>query len=144
MAFCRNCGTQMNDGAKFCPKCGQSTDKSPTPQQEYVEQPQEEEPSFVYKMWHSKWNWIGAIVFFTIIVAANTCGGPDTDEVAEVGYKVGYDMGFASGDIIDGNEYIQVAYSNYYPAPSTPEEKEQYDIFAENYKKGFRDGQNAR
>lgn len=22
MAFCGNCGTQLNDGAKFCPKCG--------------------------------------------------------------------------------------------------------------------------
>ena len=25
MAFCGNCGTQLNDGAKFCPKCGQPT-----------------------------------------------------------------------------------------------------------------------
>ncbi len=22
MAFCKNCGTQFQDGAKFCPKCG--------------------------------------------------------------------------------------------------------------------------
>lgn len=22
MAFCRNCGTELNDGAKFCPFCG--------------------------------------------------------------------------------------------------------------------------
>lgn len=22
MAFCRNCGTELSDGAKFCPKCG--------------------------------------------------------------------------------------------------------------------------
>jgi uncharacterized membrane protein YvbJ len=25
MAFCGNCGTQLNDGAQFCPKCGHST-----------------------------------------------------------------------------------------------------------------------
>ena len=24
MAFCRNCGNQLNDGIKFCPKCGQA------------------------------------------------------------------------------------------------------------------------
>ena len=26
MAYCRNCGTQLSDGAKFCPKCGNKTD----------------------------------------------------------------------------------------------------------------------
>lgn len=25
MAFCKNCGTQFQDGAKFCPKCGATT-----------------------------------------------------------------------------------------------------------------------
>ena len=25
MAFCSNCGTKLNDGAKFCPKCGMPT-----------------------------------------------------------------------------------------------------------------------
>lgn len=25
MAFCGNCGTQIQDGAKFCPKCGAAT-----------------------------------------------------------------------------------------------------------------------
>ena len=29
MAFCGNCGTQLNDGAKFCPKCGQPTNQQP-------------------------------------------------------------------------------------------------------------------
>ncbi len=24
MAFCKNCGSQLSDGAKFCPKCGQA------------------------------------------------------------------------------------------------------------------------
>lgn len=26
MAFCKQCGAQLNDGAQFCPKCGQQTD----------------------------------------------------------------------------------------------------------------------
>ena len=28
MAFCSKCGTQINDGAKFCPKCGQPTSEA--------------------------------------------------------------------------------------------------------------------
>ena len=25
MAYCKNCGTKLDDGAKFCPKCGNPT-----------------------------------------------------------------------------------------------------------------------
>lgn len=32
MAFCNNCGTQLNDGAKFCPSCG-ATQNGAAPQQ---------------------------------------------------------------------------------------------------------------
>ena len=28
MAFCENCGTKLEDGAKFCPKCGNPTDST--------------------------------------------------------------------------------------------------------------------
>lgn len=28
MAFCSNCGTQLSDGAKFCPKCGTPTERT--------------------------------------------------------------------------------------------------------------------
>jgi uncharacterized Zn finger protein (UPF0148 family) len=28
MAFCKKCGTQLSDGAKFCPKCGESVSSS--------------------------------------------------------------------------------------------------------------------
>ena len=28
MAFCGKCGTQLSDGAKFCPKCGQPTSEA--------------------------------------------------------------------------------------------------------------------
>lgn len=30
MAYCKNCGTKLDDGAKFCPKCGTPTDKTPS------------------------------------------------------------------------------------------------------------------
>ena len=70
----------------------------------------------------------------------------NNDDVAQVGYKAGYEMGFQLGgdEYINENDNIQMIYTNYYSAPSTPEEKKQYDVFAENYKKGFRDGRNAR
>ncbi len=37
MAFCSNCGNQVNDGIKFCPKCGQAVGGSP--QQQVYQQP---------------------------------------------------------------------------------------------------------
>ncbi len=37
MSFCRNCGNQVSDGTKFCPKCGQSVDGAP--QQQVNQQP---------------------------------------------------------------------------------------------------------
>jgi uncharacterized membrane protein YvbJ len=37
MAFCKNCGNQVNDGTKFCPKCGQAVDGEP--QQQVYQQP---------------------------------------------------------------------------------------------------------
>ena len=87
MAFCGNCGTQLNEGAKFCPKCGQSTNAASQQQvyqQQYVAQPQEKEHGRMYKMWHSKWNWIGAIVFLIIIGAVNIVGGSKTKLQKEV------------------------------------------------------------
>ena len=48
MAFCRNCGNQVNEGVKFCPKCGYPVE-SQTAQQiqhvaQQVQQPQEKKP----------------------------------------------------------------------------------------------------
>lgn len=72
----------------------------------------------------------------------------DYDDVAEVGYKCGYEMGFelggsTAGDYYDGTENIQMYYTNYYPAPTTPEEKRHYKVFADNYTRGFKDGKKA-
>ena len=38
MAFCSKCGAQINDGAQFCPTCGQPTDAAS--QQQVYQQPQ--------------------------------------------------------------------------------------------------------
>lgn len=34
MAFCANCGNQVNDGVAFCPKCGQAVNATPNVQQQ--------------------------------------------------------------------------------------------------------------
>ena len=52
MAFCKNCGNQVNEGVKFCPKCGQPIEaqpvQQPSAQPQYVtqtvQQPQEKKP----------------------------------------------------------------------------------------------------
>lgn len=36
MAFCANCGNQVNDGVAFCPKCGQAINATPNAQQQTV------------------------------------------------------------------------------------------------------------
>jgi len=75
-------------------------------------------------------------------------GDADYEDVAEVGYKCGYEMGFGlggspAGDYFDGTENIQIYYTNYYPAPTTPDEKRQYKVFAENFTRGFKKGKKA-
>ena len=236
MAFCGNCGTQLNDGAKFCPKCGQTVGGGESPQQQvnqsqqqYVEQ--EEEKSFMYRMWHSKWNWIGAIAFLIVIVAANTCGGSKSNiekttkeimvdrykkeginlvvkklnlvhksgneytgiaeckvdgedaqfslkvisdgqtvqaewevsaiggedsndeeesgvsssqvnDLAEEGYNHGYQMGFQMADL-DSEPDAKMSFAMTFGAPSTPEEKQMYNIYKQNFDRGYRDGKRA-
>lgn len=48
MAFCRNCGNQVNEGVKFCPKCGQPVESQSVQQPQFVaqqvQQPQEKKP----------------------------------------------------------------------------------------------------
>ena len=122
MAFCGKCGAQINDGAQFCPQCGQPTNAASQQQvyqQQYVAQPQEKEHSRMYKMWHSKWNWIAAIVFLIIIFAANMGGGSDTDMLQKEVKKMmvekmkekGQNLNITDFTLVhqDGNNYTGVA-----------------------------------
>lgn len=235
MAFCSKCGAQINDGAQFCPKCGQPSNavsQQQVNQQQYVAQPQEKEHGRMYKMWHSKWNWIAAIVFLIIIVAANMGGGTSdiekavkdlmvnefkkenstlvikdltlvhksgneytgiaectvdgqpaqyalkvisdgqnvqaewelsairdggsdeveeeesnvsnsiANDVAKQGYDDGYHMGFQLADV-DMEPDAKISFTTNYGAPSTLEEKEMYNIYKQNYDKGYREGKRA-
>lgn len=192
MAFCSKCGTQINDGAKFCPKCGQPTSEANNVQnsgniESYDSEPREEQ----IKTWQkivSVLFWpagviliIGALIkkqselaksalIYTAVgigltiginIALGGCSNDSTqsiesvsssdsdyDDVAELGYKCGYEVGFelggsTAGDYYDGTENIQMYYTNFYSAPTTPEEKKHYKVFAENYTRGFKDGKNA-
>ena len=53
MAFCSKCGTLINDGVQFCPKCGQPTNAASQQQvyqqQQYFAQQQQEEETM--KLW---------------------------------------------------------------------------------------------
>ncbi len=89
MPFCSKCGAQINEGAQFCPKCGQLV-AGTTPeqqvyysQQQYVDQPSEEPESWISKVWHSKWSWIAGVVLVLIIVAANRSNSDDLEKQVE-------------------------------------------------------------
>ena len=78
--------------------------------------------------------------------SSSSSGGTNNDEasdVAEEGYKAGYEDGFEFGEGLDEDD-ARLSFSLLYDAPSTPEAKELYKIFWENYKKGFYEGKKAR
>ena len=52
MAFCNQCGAQLQDGAQFCPACGaqQGAAPQPAPQAAPQAQPQQESGSFMDKI----------------------------------------------------------------------------------------------
>lgn len=258
MAFCSKCGTQYNDGAQFCPKCGQPTNAASQQQvyqqqQQYFAQQEEEE---TIKLWQKilyvlvgpagliaglvytirkktsmaksafLWGAIGTVLWFAMAnmggssepenttkkimveefkkqgsnlvvkdltlvhksgneysgIAECTVDGEaaqyavkviydgnkvqaewelsairseDSDDeeessvsssqandLAEEGYNDGYQMGFQMADI-NSEPDAKVSFTMTYGAPSTPEEKQMYNIYKENYERGYRDGKRA-
>lgn len=91
MAFCSNCGAQINEGAQFCPQCGQPNNINSQQQvynQQNVAQPLKQERSGLNKFLHSKWAWIAAIVLIIIIAASSAGGSSDTDVLEKEVKKV--------------------------------------------------------
>lgn len=77
MAFCGNCGAQINDGVQFCPKCGQPTSNTSTKQESvnynsFNNQPEDED----MKTWQkivSVLLWpVGAIILIIALVKKQT------------------------------------------------------------------------
>lgn len=69
-------------------------------------------------------------------------------EIAERGYKDGYELGFGLDyhqyDTFDFSKMARRNYTAWYGAPSSSEEKELYDIFEQNYKRGIEEGYKAQ
>lgn len=61
MAFCSKCGTQLSDGAKFCPKCGNPVVKKDSSTYSYANNNQEEEDGL------ELWVKIGLIVAIILL-----------------------------------------------------------------------------
>jgi len=66
-------------------------------------------------------------------------------EYADEGYRRGYDAAFSTPERNSNWDYrARNIYTTFHHAPSTPEEKELYDIFYKNYMKGVNDVLNSR
>ena len=63
-------------------------------------------------------------------------------EIAEAGYKKGYEDGFA--ETLKLPDAAKIVYRVRYGAPTNSEEMELFRIFEENYNKGFDEGHKAR
>ena len=92
-------------------------------------------------------HYIQLIVFCLMLFVLASCSfstsNVDADEIAKEGYDAGYEDGFSFGGSFD-MEDARTSFSLMYEAPKTPEEKEKFKIYVENYKRGFTDGKKNR
>ena len=178
MAYCGKCGTQLREGAKFCPKCGQPTERNATnafqKSETFLGRNEEQNKGQFKFETYNKWETVILLFIIGLIIAGlyfknhsansskessrqvestgssyNENVNTTYDNVAEVGYECGYKAGFQLGGSVlgdytgDGSQYSSGWYTNYYPAPSTPEEKRHYKVFVDNFTRGFKDGKRA-
>ena len=62
MAFCGNCGSQINDGARFCPTCG-AVQSSEAPGQQQAAQAQPAGP----RSDEEKYRYLAALSYLNIL-----------------------------------------------------------------------------
>lgn len=167
MAFCKNCGNQLNEGAKFCPKCGtvigrEEVNPTSAPTLQEVKQPErkayvvEEERGFVDKILHNKTLWICAAVFLigftinTIVDSDSDDGQSVIEQIENAGYEEGYNSAFRVGSLDnyikdnDIRDWAKSSFSSSFGAPTTPEEKELYNKYVESFLKGYKEGKKNR
>jgi len=78
MAYCKNCGTKLDDGAKFCPKCGNPTsDEVVAPKSDGNDKDNEDAQN-------TKIGCISIIVIILLIgFIANKCGSDDDTKATD-------------------------------------------------------------
>lgn len=81
MAYCKNCGTKLDDGAKFCPKCGNSIEGDAQEQQSGDNSSEQEQPK---KTGCFQKGLIAILVLGFIGFLSEKCDGSDTKEIEEV------------------------------------------------------------
>ena len=95
--YCKNCGKQLEDGAKFCSTCGTPTDNSvmqTTPAASAVVEPaaqpaRKEDPKKKKKSIFKRW-WFWAIVIAVLLVScvdSSESAGPEQPNLSESEYK---------------------------------------------------------
>lgn len=69
MAFCGNCGSSINDGAKFCPVCGtvQGAQPAPEPQQQQQQQPPQPQEPAAPRTDEEKYRYLAALSYLSPI-----------------------------------------------------------------------------
>lgn len=81
MAYCKNCGTKLDDGAKFCPKCGNPIEGDAQEQQSGDNSSEQEQPK---KTGCFQKGLIAILVLGFIGFLSEKCDGSDTKEIEEV------------------------------------------------------------
>lgn len=169
MAYCKECGAKLNDGAKFCPKCGTPTDNPFSHDEDYEDKEGYDERPKKSGCWSTAIAVIAVI--FVIGFFYNKCGGDDSEkqqteqvnqetdinensglskkekEIAEEGYKNGYSQGFSFDEWSlehygekDYKDFARNSYLVFHKVPSSSEEQELYALYEENFLKGIKEG----
>ena len=81
MAYCKHCGSKLEDGAKFCPKCGNPIEGDAQEQQSGDNSSGQEQPK---KMGCLQKVLIAILVLGFIGFLSEKCNGSDTKETEEV------------------------------------------------------------
>lgn len=120
MAYCGKCGTQLNEGAKFCPKCGSPVHGDATPVSD-------SKNGYLTIYWEGKW----ALIDQTISITVNN------NYVGDYSYKEGF---YEKIPIDSPTMVVEIKYSFYtYRKVLSlyPQENYSYDLNLNTLSGGF-------
>ena len=109
MAYCGKCGTQLNEGAKFCPKCGSPVHGDATPVSD-------SKNGYLTIYWEGKW----ALIDQTISITVNN------NYVGDYSYKEGF---YEKIPIDSPTMVVEIKYSFYTYRKVLKKTKVQYRKF---------------